>query len=249
MSSNLASRGLRAILLDIEGTTTPISFVHDVLFSYARNHVREYLTEHFTSADVVADLALIRREQARDVEQGLNPPPLTEQPFNSQVDSLTKYIHWLIDRDRKSAPLKSLQGRIWKGGYLDGSLKAEVFPDVPPALSRWHRVGLTINIFSSGSRLAQQLLFAHTQVGDLTKFIDQYFDTTTGPKTDRESYCRIGLALNLAEREILFISDSFPELDAARAAGMATGWCVRSVGENEESNANHPIVRTFDGIE
>jgi len=248
MNSTLASRGIRGILLDIEGTTTPISFVHEVLFSYAREHVRDYLATHFAEEEVRADVAELRKEHAVDLEQGLHPPALTDQPTSSAIDSLTKYIHWLIDRDRKSRPLKSLQGRIWKGGYFDGSLKAQVYADVTPALSRWQQIGLTINIFSSGSKLAQQLLFSHTESGDLTNFIDKYFDTTIGPKIDSSSYQRIASSLVMPESEILFVSDSLPELDAARAAGMETRWCFRSDDERPESAGNHQIVRSFDEI-
>ena len=248
MNPSLASREIRGILLDIEGTTTPISFVHEVLFSYAREHVRDYLTTHFAEAEVKTDVAGLREEHAVDVEQELQPPPLTNETLDSAMDSLTKYIHWLIDRDRKSGPLKSLQGRIWKGGYLDGSLKAQVYADVTPALSRWQQAGLTINIFSSGSKLAQQLLFSHTELGDLTKFIDKYFDTTIGPKMDSGSYQRIAAALELAQREILFVSDSLAELDAARTAGMETRWCVRSDSGRPESAANHQIIRSFDEL-
>lgn len=247
MNSSLASREIRGILLDIEGTTTPISFVHEVLFSFAREHVRDYLATHFAEAEVKTDVAGLRDEHAADVEQGLRPPPLIEDTLNSAIDSLTKYVHWLIDCDRKSGPLKSLQGRIWKEGYLDGSLKAQVYADVAPALSRWQQAGLTINIFSSGSKLAQQLLFSHTVRGDLTKFIDRYFDTTIGPKIDSTSYQRIAAALELAEGEILFVSDSIPELDAAHTAGMETRWCVRSDGERPEST-NHKIIRSFDEL-
>src|SRR5262245_36332289 len=248
MNSTLASRGIRGILLDIEGTTTPISFVHEVLFSYARKHVGDYLAAHFAEEEVRVDVAELRKEHAVDFEQGLHPPVLTDQPISSAIDSLTKYIHWLIDRDRKSRPLKSLQGRIWEDGYFDGSLKAQVYADVIPALSSWHQGGLTINIFSSGSKLAQQLLFSHTERGDLTRFIDKYFDTTIGPKTDSSSYQRIASSLVMPESEILFVSDSLPELNAARAAGMETSWCVRSDDVRTESAGGHQVVRSFDEL-
>src|SRR5262245_27058293 len=248
MNSSLASRGIHGILLDIEGTTTPISFVHEVLFTYAREHVRDYLATHFAEGEVKTDVAGLRDEHAVDIEQGLRPPPLIDHTLDSAINSLTEYVHWLIDRDRKSGPLKSLQGRIWKGGYLDGSLKAQVYADVIPALSRWQQAGLTINIFSSGSKLAQQLLFSHTEMGDLTGFIDEYFDTTIGPKTDSSSYQRIASSLVTPESEILFVSDSLPELNAARAAGMETRWCVRSYDQRPESAENHQIIRSFDEI-
>ena len=206
---------VRGILLDIEGTTTPIAFVHEVLFSYARVHAKDFLTNNFDSEEVRADIALLRDEHAADLSKGERPPLI-----DSEIDSLAGYIDWLIARDRKSTGLKSLQGKIWRQGYLDGSLKSQVFEDVAPALERWHAAGLSITIFSSGSVLAQQLLFAHTNAGDLTKFIDNYFDTNVGKKAEAESYRKIAAALSLQPNEILFISDVTTELDAALEAGM-----------------------------
>ena len=177
MTSSLTTARIRGILLDIEGTTTPIAFVHEVLFPYARSRIRNYLAEHFDSAETLADLAKLRDEHAADVKQNLNPPALVVGPRDAEIDSFVAYVQWLIDRDRKSTGLKSLQGKIWRQGYLEGTLKAPLFADVAPALERWHRDGLKISIFSSGSTLAQKLLFAHTEAGDLTRFIDNYFDT------------------------------------------------------------------------
>src|SRR5262249_27592423 len=162
------------ILLDIEGTTTPIAFVHEVLFPFARARVSDYLASHTTSEQVHRDLALLREEHAKDVEQQLDPPALKDSP-----ESIVRSIHWLMDRYRKSTGLKSLQGRIWEQGYGDGALKAAMFRDVPQALERWRSAGLRLAIFSSGSVLAQKLLFAHTTAGDLTGFLEGYFDTTT----------------------------------------------------------------------
>src|SRR6185369_669908 len=198
---------VRAILLDIEGTTTPIAFVHDVLFGYAREHVREFLAENPDTEEI----ALLREEHALDVKEGRNPPPL-----------VAKYVEWLIKLDRKSTGLKSLQGKIWRKGYEEGSLKSQVFADVAPAFARWRERGLRIAIFSSGSVLAQQLLFAHTEAGDLTSFIESYFDTNVGKKGEAESYRKIAEAMGLKPEEILFISDIGVELEAAKQAGMKT---------------------------
>jgi enolase-phosphatase E1 len=205
---------VRGILLDIEGTTTPIAFVHEVLFSYARAHARDFLTQD--SDEVRADIALLREEHAADKSNNLQPP-----------ESIPDYIDWLIDRDRKSTALKSLQGKIWRQGYLDGSLKSQVFADVAPAFERWRAAGLKIGIFSSGSVLAQQLLFAHTDAGDLTGFIDDYFDTNVGKKGDAESYRKIATAMDLEPSEILFISDVVAELEAAQESGMKTLLSIR----------------------
>jgi enolase-phosphatase E1 len=228
----------RAILLDIEGTTTPIAFVHDVLFTYARAHVRDYLGQHASEPE--SDVSQLREEHARDTD---NPPPLTDD-----LDSIATYVNWLIDRDRKSTGLKSLQGKIWREGYEEGILKSQVFDDVRPALERWHNNGLRISIFSSGSALAQQLLFAHSEAGDLTTFISDYFDTTVGAKGDAQSYRHIANKLNLPAAEILFISDIVKELEAAREAGMQTRLSIRPGNQPQDDPDRFQILHTFDGV-
>lgn len=225
---------IRGILLDIEGTTTPIAFVHEVLFSYARAHARDFLRNNQDSDEVRADIALLREEHAADVSNNLQPP-----------ESIADYIDWLIDRDRKSTGLKSLQGKIWRQGYLDGSLKSQVFADVAPALERWHAAGVRISIFSSGSVLAQQLLFAHTDAGDLTKFIDGYFDTNVGKKGEAESYRKIAAALDLKPSKILFISDVVAELEAAQGARMKTLLSIRPGNSPQEWPQ---VIRSFDEV-
>jgi len=225
MSSSLAN--ISGILLDIEGTTTPIAFVHEVL---------------------LADIARLREEHGADLKQGLEPPAWVDGPPEVEIDSITEYVRWLIERDRKSTGLKSLQGKIWKDGYLDGTLKAQVFADVPRALKRWHDAGLKISIFSSGSALAQRLLFAHTEAGDLTSYVDNYFDTTNGSKTNVESYRRIVSGLGLRAEEILFVSDVVGELDAARAAGMQTLLCIRPGNQIQSLSQQHQIIQSFDEL-
>ena len=225
---------LRAILLDIEGTTTPISFVHEVLFPYARSHLIAYLQQHSGSPEVFADVACLRQEHVADITAGQQPPPLVEQ-----------YVYWLIDRDRKSPALKSLQGKIWQQGYDDGSLLAPVFEDVRPAMERWNGTGISVNIFSSGSVLAQKLLFAHTEAGDLTKFVSKYFDTGVGKKTDADSYRQISSALSVAPTQIHFISDVTTELDAAEDAGMKTSLCVRARNREQEFSSRHKTIRSL----
>lgn len=236
MTTNIA---IRAILLDIEGTTTPIAFVHDVLFSYAREHAGDYLAQHYS--ELKNDIAQLSEEHARDVSSGTQPPPLTDDPA-----SIASYVQWLIDRDRKSTGLKSLQGKIWREGYEAGTLKAQVFDDVRPAFERWRNAGIRISIFSSGSALAQQLLFAHTNVGDLTNFISDYFDTNIGAKADAESYRRIAAALNLPPHEILFISDVVTELEAAAEAGMKTRLSIRPGNQPQPDPDRFEIIHTLD---
>jgi enolase-phosphatase E1 len=235
----MIAAGIRGILLDIEGTTTPIAFVHDVLFSFARAHASEFLKANIASDEVRADVSMLYEEHAHDVVNDHDPPPLTEE-----IESLGAYIEWLIDQDRKSTGLKSLQGKIWRQGYLDGSLKSQVFEDVAPAMERWRAAGLKVSIFSSGSVLAQQLLFAHTNAGDLTRFIDGYFDTNTGKKGEAESYRRIAAEMNLEPGEIIFISDVVDELDAAEEAGMKTLLSVRP-GNPSQTPSDHQVINSF----
>jgi enolase-phosphatase E1 len=233
--------GIRAILLDIEGTTTPIAFVHDVLFTYARQHVRDYLVQHANA--LADDIALLREEHMHDTSSGAQPPPLTDEPA-----AIATYVHWLIDRDRKSTGLKSLQGKIWREGYTSGTLKAQVFSDVRPAFERWQQAGLRIGIFSSGSVLAQQLLFAHTEAGDLTTFISDYFDTNIGAKGDAESYRRIANKMNFPPDGILFVSDVVTELEAATAAKMKTRLSIRPGNQPQPNPDRFQIIETLDEI-
>ena len=246
-SIDLNPARIRAILLDIEGTITPIAFVHDVLFPYARSHVGNYLTSHFGDAETQADITRLRQEHAIDVDHDLKPPMLINESPQDQIESIVSYVHWLIERDRKSTGLKSLQGKIWRQGYTDGTLRAPLFADVAPALVRWRNAGLKICIFSSGSVVAQQLLFAHTEFGDLTHLIDGNFDTTTGLKTATDSYRQIASALRRAEEEVLFISDLVAELDAASAAGVQTLLCIRP-GNPAQGGGWHQVIRNFDEV-
>lgn len=237
MTTNLANTGIRAILLDIEGTTTPIAFVHDVLFTYARKHVRNYLAQH--ANELNSDISQLRHEHANESDPA---PPLTDD------NSIADYVNWLIDRDRKSTGLKSLQGKIWREGYESGALKSQIFSDVRPAFERWREAGLSIGIFSSGSALAQQLLFAHTEDGDLTSFISAYFDTTVGAKADEESYRRIAEKLNLPPPEILFVSDVVAELAAATGAGMKTRLSLRPGNQPQPDPDRFQLVHSFDEL-
>ncbi len=191
------------------------------------------------------DLAQLRAEQTADIVQGLNPPALEEEASTELVESAVAYIHWLMDRDRKSTPLKAIQGRIWQEGYLAGELFGQVFDDVPPAFARWRRQNKLICIYSSGSALAQKLLFGHTTAGDLTNYICRYFDTTIGHKIEADSYRRIAEELRLAPAEAVFISDAIAELDAARAAGMKTILAQRPGNHPVELPINHPTVDSF----
>jgi enolase-phosphatase E1 len=161
---------------------------------------------------------------------------------------ILEYVYSLMDRDAKSSGLKALQGLIWQDGYQNGELRGEVFPDVPPAFERWQRRGLEIYIYSSGSVLAQQLLFRSTAAGDLTTFLKGYFDTGVGPKASPASYRAIADRVQIPAPRIVFVSDVIPELDAAAANGMQTALCVRGTNLPGESGS-HPTIHTFEAIE
>jgi enolase-phosphatase E1 len=237
----LALKEVGAVLLDIEGTTTPIAFVHHTLFGYARARVSGFLERHWSEPGIKADVARLEAEHAAELSQPAPPP------WCQDVSGVTAYVHWLMEQDRKSTGLKSLQGKIWEEGYRSGELESEVYPDVLPALERWRGEGIDVAIFSSGSVQAQQALFRHTAAGDLTPFIRAYFDTMTGPKNSPESYTRIAASLECAPTDVCFVSDIVAELDAARAAGMRTAWCVRQPGA-VHSSSTHPIVQAFDRL-
>lgn len=226
---------VRGVLLDIEGTTTPISYVYDVLFPFARARLDAACARAAELPGVAEALELLRAEHA--AEPGGRPDFGDGAPF----------AHYLMDRDRKSTGLKLLQGIIWEAGYRSGELRSEIFDDVRPALERWRRSGIAVRIFSSGSVLAQRLLFAHTAAGDLSGLIDGYHDTQTGPKGAAASYRTIAGAFGLPPTEILFLSDAVAELDAARDAGMQTGWACRP-GNPPGTTDVHPRVEDFAGL-
>jgi enolase-phosphatase E1 len=243
--TGIAAESIRGVLLDIEGTTTSISFVYDVLFPYARHHVGEFLQKHSGEPRVHEAIVRLHEQRAADAKQGLNPPVLGEKP--AETDAVVKYVSWLMDGDSKAGPLKSLQGMIWEDGYNQGEVKGHVFSDVPAAFERWKKSGKMIAIFSSGSVLAQKLLFGRTTAGDLAPFITGYFDTSTGPKREEQSYREIARALGLLPEQILFVSDVKEELDAAAAAGMQTALSVRP-GNHAQPPSKHAVIHNFDEV-
>ncbi len=236
------------MLLDIEGTTTPISFVYQVLFPFAHQRIGAFLRAHQNEPDVAAALLALRAERQADDDQGLHPPWWQEEPEEARLASATAYLRWLMDQDRKSTPLKTLQGRIWQAGYESGALRGQVFPDVPPAFKRWTQQGRHIALYSSGSVLAQELLFAHSTAGDFTPFIGAYFDTTTGPKKQAESYARIATTLGCPPGGIVFVSDSLEELEAARAAGLEAVLSVRPGNAPVPAGHGFAALTSFDEL-
>lgn len=224
------SSRIHAVLTDIEGTTSSLAFVHDVLFPYARTHMADFIRAHAQDADVRALLDDVQTAVGRS----LNQTALIEQ-----------LVRW-IDEDRKVTPLKSLQGMIWEEGYKTGQFLGHIYEDAAQGLRRWHANGRRLYVFSSGSVPAQKLLFSHTAYGDLTPLFSGYFDTTTGAKREAASYLRIAQTIGMTPGEILFLSDIREELDAARDAGLHTAWLVRDA--LPKADAGHLQVRSFDDI-
>ena len=228
----MAEPVIRSILLDIEGTTCPVSFVASVLFPYARERLASYLEANQGDPEVQALLAATQAAFAADpnpeVQAMRQGAPIQDhsagqgQLQRGQTNSpLVAYLQWLIDHDIKFPALKELQGRIWASGYASGDLVAPLFDDVAPTLQRWHRNGYQLAVYSSGSVAAQQLLYRHSQNGNLEGIFSHWFDTRIGPKQAPASYGAIAAALQLEPAEILFVSDALAEIEAAHGIGMA----------------------------
>jgi enolase-phosphatase E1 len=218
---------IKAILTDIEGTTSSIAFVHQTLFPYARAHLRRFLAARGNDAAVRRELAEVARLEGREL---------------APEDAAAVLERW-IDEDRKATPLKALQGMIWRQGYESGELKGHVYPDTPESLRRWHERGLKLYVYSSGSVEAQKLIFGHTTHGDLTPLFSGYFDTRVGGKREAASYRTILRDTGLSGPDVLFLSDVGEELDAARAAGMKTCQLLRD--DQTRPAQAHAQARSF----
>ena len=218
------------LLLDIEGTTCPVSFVAEVLFPYARAQIRDYLAKHRDQPELQALLADVQQAWRNDTQ-----PEAIELRDRFGVADVAPYLEWLIDNDVKLTALKDLQGMIWRAGYNQGDLVAPLFADVPAALQRWHSSGLVLAVYSSGSVPAQQLLYGHCQCGDLRKYFSHWYDTRTGPKQQAQSYTTIAQSMNTNAAQVLFISDALAELQAAAAAGMAVMFSDRDGNPGRDS--------------
>ncbi|MCO7554448.1 acireductone synthase [Metapseudomonas otitidis] len=217
---------IKAILTDIEGTTSAVSFVFDVLFPYAARHLPGFVSEHAAQPAVAEQVEAVRRESG--------------EPGASVERVVAILLEWIAE-DRKATPLKALQGMVWEQGYRAGQLKGHVYPDAVEALRRWHAEGYRLYVYSSGSIQAQKLIFGCSEAGDLSPLFSGYFDTTSGPKREAGSYRRIVEAIGLPAEEVLFLSDVVQELDAAREAGLPTIGLAREGGEL----TGHPTVASF----
>jgi enolase-phosphatase E1 len=235
----MAETVIRCILLDIEGTTFPVSFVASVLFPYARERLTSYLETNHGDPEVQVLLAATQaaftadpHPQVQALRQGA-PLPGHQPAGQGQLQAaqpnsrLVAYLQWLIDHDIKFPALKELQGRIWASGYANGDLVAPLFDDVAPTLHRWHRDGYQLAVYSSGSVAAQQLLYRHSQDGNLEGLFSHWFDTRIGSKQATSSYSAIAASLQLEPAEILFVSDAIAEIEAADGIGMAVRFSDR----------------------
>ena len=221
---------IRAIVTDIEGTTSSISFVHDVLFPYASRELPEFVRSNNEDPDVAILLDDARLEAGE---------------ADASTDRVIDILLAWINEDRKATPLKELQGHIWRRGYESGDFTGHMYDDAVDRLRRWSAEGIRLFVYSSGSVAAQRLLFGYSDSGDLTPLFEDYFDTGTGHKKEPDSYRHIVAAIGLPAGEILFLSDVAEELDAADAAGMQTWQLVR---DDDVAVGTHRVAISFDDV-
>ncbi|MCG7200031.1 acireductone synthase [Marinobacter pelagius] len=222
---------IRVILTDIEGTTSSISFVHDVLFPFAAKHLPGFVTENRDVPAVAEQLDAVAEKSGVD---------------RTDVDGLVDVLQQWIREDRKETSLKALQGMVWEQGYQQGELKGHIYPDAADYLQRWHDRGLRLFVYSSGSVKAQKLIFGFTTEGDFTPFFSGYFDTRIGGKKEADSYRNILKELGVEPETVLFLSDVEAELEAASAVGLKTAWLVR---EGELPDTSRFVARDFSEVD
>lgn len=221
---------IHAIVTDIEGTTSDIRFVHNILFPFARQHLPAFVRDHADQPEVAAALQSVR-DEAGQPEAGLA--------------AVTAILLDFMDQDRKSTGLKALQGMIWRDGYLNGSFTGHLYPDVVPALRGWKAQGIELYVYSSGSVAAQKLLFGYSDEGDITGLFSGYFDTHVGAKREVAAYRAIAAEIGQPAEQLLFLSDIHQELDAAAEAGWQTRQLLRGEADPE---SRHRQVTDFSQI-
>jgi enolase-phosphatase E1 len=239
------------LLLDIEGTTCPVSFVAEVLFPYARNKLEHYLQHHQHEAGVASLIEQLEQQWQQDPDPQaaqLLRNRNTTSPFAIPAKAVLPYLYFLIDNDRKLTALKDLQGKIWAEGYSRAELRGPIFADVPAALRQWKNSGLVLAVYSSGSIPAQQLIYGYSNAGDLRPLFQHWFDTHTGPKDSAESYRSISKRMASDPATILFISDSLKELEAADRAGLQVLFSDRE-GNPQRASGGYPSTSQFNAIQ
>lgn len=244
----MIATGICGILLDIEGTTSSVSFVYDVMFPYVRNNLMLELLTHWVEPDYLEAFHAIAKDAGHEsLDAWLQTSNLTRENALRGSHVIATEVKRLMDTDVKATGLKALQGLIWKAGFESGELKAHVYDDVPPALAAWNTAGKDVRIYSSGSIQAQKLFFGHTVAGNLLPHFRGHYDTTTGPKKEAASYAQIAADFRLPPAEILFLSDILSELDAARVAGLATALVVRPGNASDQTSSapSHDVISSF----
>ncbi|KAI8552543.1 hypothetical protein RHMOL_Rhmol06G0275100 [Rhododendron molle] len=275
ISHNDKEQQRRCIVLDIEGTTTPISFVTDILFPYARENVGRHLNLTYDSTETQDDIKLLRSQVHDDLQQGVAgavPIPSNDAGKEELIAALVANVQAMIRADRKITALKQLQvrimklvvkmpslnlaadilriqGHIWRAGFQNNEIEGVVFDDVPEALENWHASGIKVYIYSSGSRLAQRLIFGNTNYGDLRKYLCGFFDTRVGNKKETRSYVEISESLGVDKpSEILFVTDVYQEAIAAKAAGLEVIISVRPGNGPLPENHGFKTIQYFSEI-
>lgn len=232
----------RAVLLDVEGTTSSVSFVYERMFPYARRQLPAYLDAHLNTEECQAACDQIARDAGY--------ADLTDWAAQGDPRALVEAeVIRLMDADEKATGLKQLQGLIWRTGFESGELVAHVYPDTPDALRAWRQQGLDLRVYSSGSVAAQRLFFGHTEYGDLLPLLSGHYDTKTGPKREADSYRRIAADWGVPPTDVLFLSDIAAELDAARTAGMQTVLLLRPGNAPQPAGHGHPEAADFSKLE
>ena len=232
----------KAILLDIEGTISPAAFVYDVMFPFVRNALNDFVATHWDDADLQNCVDLIAKDEGHASAQAW----LGDDEAAAQQATVCQSVISQMDRDAKRTGLKSLQGLIWRSGFESKELVSELFADVLPKLEEWISQGKELHIYSSGSIAAQKLFFGHTAQGNLLDRFQGHFDTTSGLKQEVTSYQNIAREIGRAPQEILFVSDSLDEVDAAAQAGMATAWRpAMPTDVTAENSSTHQVIQSF----
>lgn len=241
--------GVKALIVDIEGTTTPIGFVKETLFPYAEENVESFLTKRYDDEETQQDIKALQELAAKDKADGVEG--VVEIPKEGSKEDIIKAVvdnvKWQMDEDRKTTALKQLQGHIWREGYKTGQIKAELFEDVGPALQQIVEEGVNVYVYSSGSVEAQKLLFGNTEEGDLLELFTDFFDTTIGNKKDSGSYKKIVEKIGVSPEEILFLTDTPEEATAASKAGLRSALVARDGNEEltEEHFQNFLVIESF----
>ena len=230
--------GCEAVLLDVEGTVAPVTFVYDVMFPFARRHVDRFLKAQWETSEVQEAVDLI----AKDIGKPSSSAWFEGASTAEQQDVVNMVVGELMDEDSKATGLKQLQGLIWRSGFENGELVSMLFDDVLPRIKLWKKEGLELYIYSSGSVDAQRLFFGHTTAGNLLDLFSGHFDTKVGAKNELGSYTKIAKSIGHQPEHVLFISDSLIELEAAKLAGMQTIW---RPDDPSKQNANHTVITSF----